>query len=253
VNEEDSRSRTARVEPANVRGASEEVAIQIQHYIQREGLAPGDFLGREGDLAEQFGISRPTLREGLRLLSSGNLVRASKGPGGGIFVAHTAEDGMSRSLSEAISVMVDTGAVSLEELLDARLLLEVPLAGRAAQEVDAATLEALREAVRAEGVEPFDSPQQVADSDAEIHRIIASAADNRMVAALTSWVFDVVQPKLAATLGEAIVHSAVVEQHEALLAAMEKGDPVRAERAMKEHLLYLRDVLRLVDERGGDG
>ncbi len=137
MNEEDSRSRTARVEPANVRGASEEVAMQIQHYIQREGLAPGDFLGREGDLAEQFGISRPTLREGLRLLSSGNLVRASKGPGGGIFVAHTAEDGMSRSLSEAISVMVETGAVTLEELLDARLLLEVPLAGRAAQEVDA--------------------------------------------------------------------------------------------------------------------
>ena len=241
------------VEPANPRGASEEVAFQIQRYIQREGLEPGDFLGREGDLAEQFGISRPTLREGLRLLSSGNLVRANKGPGGGIFVAHTAEEGISRSLSDAISVMVETGAVSLAELLDARLLLEVPLAGRAAQKVDRETIERLRTAVRAEADAPSPSAAVVTGPDAEIHQIIAGAADNRMVGALTAWIFEVVQPKLAEVLDEAIVHTAVVEQHEALLAAMEKGDAARAERAMKEHLLYLRDVLRLVDEGKLDG
>jgi DNA-binding FadR family transcriptional regulator len=88
----------------------------------------------------------------------------------------------------------------------------------------------------------------VTGPDAEIHQIVAGAADNRMVAALTAWIFDVVQPKLAEVLDGAIVSSAVVEQHEALLAAMEKGDAARAERAMKEHLLYLRDLLRLVDE-----
>ena len=240
----------AEVEPASTRGASEEVAFQIQRYIQREGLGPGDFLGREGDLAERFGISRPTLREGLRLLSSGNLIRASKGPGGGIFVAHTAEDGISRSLSEAIATMVETGSVSLEELIDARLLLEVPLAGRAAQKVDAAALERLRAAVRSEA-EGTPGSDGVTGSDAEIHRIIAAAAGNRMVEALTAWVFEVVQPKLAEVLEEAIVHSAVVEQHLGLLAALEKGDPVRAERAMKEHLQYLRDVLRLVEEKDG--
>jgi DNA-binding FadR family transcriptional regulator len=254
MSEETARGRSAaQVEPANLRGASEEVAFQIQRYIQREGLGPGDFLGREGDLAEQFGISRPTLREGLRLLSSGNLVRASKGPGGGIFVAHTAEDGISRSLSDAIAMMVETGAVSLEELLDARLLLEVPLAGRAAQRVDKAAIARLREAVRAEAEGPPGRADGVTGSDAEIHQLIAAAADNRMVEALTAWVFDVVQPKLAEVLEEAIVHSAVVEQHEALLAAMEKGDPARAERAMKEHLLYLRDLLRLVDGGSDDG
>ena len=95
-----------------IRGASEQVAIQIQHYIQREGLGPGDFLGREEDLAAEFGVSRPTLREGLRLLSSGNLIRANKGPGGGIFVARTAEDGMSQSLSDSIAMMLETGAAT---------------------------------------------------------------------------------------------------------------------------------------------
>lgn len=236
----------------HLRGASEEVAFQIQHHIQQQGLGPGDFLGREGDLAEQFGISRPTLREGLRLLASGNLVRASKGPGGGIFVAHTAEDGIGRSLSDAVAMLVETGAVSLDELLDARMLLEVPLAGRAAQQADEATVELLRNAVKAGADADSDSQQELIAWDAEIHRIIASAADNRLAAALTAWVFDVLQPKLGEVLDEAIVHSAVIEQHEALLGAMEKGDPVRAERAMREHLLYLRDVLRLVGEGGGE-
>jgi GntR family transcriptional repressor for pyruvate dehydrogenase complex len=237
----------ALVKVGAIRGASEQVAVQIQHYIQREGLEPGDFLGREDDLATEFGVSRPTLREGLKLLASGNLIRASKGPGGGIFVAHTAEQGMSRSLSNAIAMMLETGSVSLAELLDARLLLEVPLAGRAAYKADPETVERLREAVRAEAGAPPEDHDALAAADAEIHRIVAAAADNRMLEALTGWVFEVVQPSLSELLQEAIVHSAVVEQHETLLAAVEKGDPARAERAMKDHLLYLGDVLRMVD------
>ena len=230
-----------------IRGASEQVAVQIQHYMQREGLGPGDFLGREEDLAAEFGVSRPTLREALKLLASGNLIRATKGPGGGIFVAHTAEQGMSRSLSDAIAMMLETEAVTLHELLDARVLLEVPLAGLAAYQPDEDTIKRLREAVRASADKP-DDLKVLAETDAEIHRTIASAAGNRMVQALTNWIFDVLQPSLIEVLQPAVVHSAIVEQHEALVAAVEKGDPARAERAMKDHLLYLRDVLSMVEE-----
>ena len=228
-----------------IRGASEQVAIQIQHYIQEEGLGPDDFLGREEDLASEFGVSRPTLREALKLLASGNLIRATKGPGGGIFVARTADQGMSRSLSDAIAMMLETGAVTLEELVDARLLLEVPLAGLAAYQPDEAMLRRLREAVAAEVAAVGDS-ETLAATDMEIHRTIAAAGSNRMVQALTDWIFEVVQPSLIEVLEPAIVHSAVLEQHQALLAAVEKGDSARAERAMKDHLLYLRDVLRMV-------
>jgi GntR family transcriptional regulator, transcriptional repressor for pyruvate dehydrogenase complex len=236
-----------------IRGASEQVAIAIQHYIQRESLAPNDFLGREEDLAARFGVSRPTLREALKLLESGNLIRASKGPGGGIFVANTAEQGMSRSLSDAIAMMLQTGSVTLDELLDARLLLEVPLAGRAAHQADATVVEQLRRALQAEAdVEAQDMPA-LAAADADIHRLIAAAAGNRMAEALIAWVFEVVQPMLVEVLHGAVVHSAIVEQHEALIAAIEKGDHARAERAMKDHLLYLRDVLRLVDRPDGRG
>jgi DNA-binding FadR family transcriptional regulator len=227
-----------------IRGASEQVAVQIQHYIEEEGLRPGDFLGREEDLASDFGVSRPTLREALKLLASGNLIRASKGPGGGIFVAHTADEGMGRSLSDAIAMMLETGSVTLEELLDARLLLEVPLAGLAAYHAGEDDVRRLREAVRA-GSDAGD-PDELALFDSQIHEAIAAASGNRMLQALTGWVIEVVQPSVNESLHGAIVPSAIVEQHEALLAAIEKGDAPRAERAMKDHLLYLRDVLRMV-------
>jgi DNA-binding FadR family transcriptional regulator len=232
-----------------IRAASEQVAVEIQHYIQREGLQPDDFLGREEDLAADFGVSRPTLREALRLLASGNLIRATKGPGGGIFVARTAEEGMSRSLSDAIAMMLETGTVTLDELLDARLLLEVPLAGLAAYQPEEQTLKDLREIVARESAAGPDDSDTFAETDMEIHRTLASSAGNRMIQALTGWIFEVLQPSLAEVLQPAIVQSAVVEHHQALLAAVERGDPVRAERVMKDHLLYLKDVLRMVRER----
>jgi GntR family transcriptional regulator, transcriptional repressor for pyruvate dehydrogenase complex len=236
-----------------IRGASEQVAIMIQHHIQREGLGPNDFLGREEDLAAEFGVSRPTLREALKLLASGSLIRASKGPGGGIFVARTAEQGISRSVSDSIAMMLETGAVTLEELLDARLLFEVPLAGQAAHRADAATVSRLRAAVEAEAAAYSEDLEALAAADGEVHRTIAAAAGNSIAEALIGWVVEVLQPSLVTTLHRAVLHSAVVEQHEALLAAIEKGDRARAERAMKDHLLYLRDVLRMLARKDGDG
>ncbi len=228
------------------------MAVEIQHYIQQEGLGPGDFLGREEDLAAEFGVSRPTLREALRLLASGNLIRATKGPGGGIFVARTAEEGMSRSLSDAIAMMLETGTVTLDELLEARLLLEVPLAGLAAYQPDEQTVERLREIVaRAAAAGPSDTETH-ALCDMEVHRTLAAAGGNRMVQALTDWIFEVLQPSLIEVLQPAIVQSAILEHHQALLAAVERGDPVRAERTMKDHLLYLQDVLRMVRERSAE-
>jgi GntR family transcriptional repressor for pyruvate dehydrogenase complex len=245
------RKATRRAKPRPIRGASEHVAVEIQHHIQEEGLGPGDFLGREEDLAAEFGVSRPTLREALKLLASGNLIRASKGPGGGIFVASTAQQGMSRSLTNAIAMMLETGAVTLDELLDARLLLEVPLAGLAAYQPDEATVARLRDALEREATAGPEDIETRAATDMEIHRTLAAAAGNRMLKALTDWIFEVVQPTLIETLQPAVVQSAILEQHQALLAAVEKGDPARAERAMKDHLLYLQDVLRMVREQAG--
>ena len=115
------------------RDASEQVAFEIRRYVSTRGLSPGERLGTEQELAAEFGVSRPTLREGLRLLAGSHLIRAAQGPGGGIFVESTQNEGMGRNVSESIAAMLETDSVSLHELVDARVYLEVPLAGLAAQ------------------------------------------------------------------------------------------------------------------------
>ena len=120
-----------RFSPASV-DASHQIALEIRRFLEREGLQPGDRIGTEQELATEFGVSRPTLREGLRLLASSHLIRVGRGRSGGIFVARTPNEGMSRNVSESISMMLATETVSLCELLDARMFLEVPLAGLAA-------------------------------------------------------------------------------------------------------------------------
>ena len=61
--------------------ASEQVAFEIRRYLSARDLRPGERLGTEQELAAEFGVSRPTLREGLRLLASSHLIRATQGPG----------------------------------------------------------------------------------------------------------------------------------------------------------------------------
>src|ERR1700749_114916 len=94
------------------RSISEQVADAIRVYMQSAGLSPGDRLGREEDLARQFGGRRRTLGGALRLLSSSPRVRASKGPGGGIFVAATPEEGIGRTVSASVASMLEAHRVT---------------------------------------------------------------------------------------------------------------------------------------------
>src|SRR5581483_6934644 len=211
--------------------ASEHVAQAILLYIAEQGLQPGDRLGREGDLARLFGVSRPTLREALRLLA-----------GGGIFVHRTVEQGLSESVSRSIAHMLETEEVTLEELIATRRLFEVPLAGAAAQQATKHDIDDLRHA-----------NQLFADTgevvwDAEFHRIVARTAGNRVARALAAWTFDVLQPSLVAVV-DVIEYRALVEQHAAIADAIDRRDVAGAEDAARAHLDYLAGLLARATQR----
>ena len=70
-------------------GASEEIAALIRRWLEEQRLQPGERIGTEQEMADEFGVSRPTLREALRLLSASHLIRVGRGRTGGIFVAST--------------------------------------------------------------------------------------------------------------------------------------------------------------------
>jgi len=228
------------------RGASEQVAFEIRRYLSTRGLRPGERLGTEQELAAEFGVSRPTLREGLRLLASSHLIRASQGPGGGIFVENTQSEGMRRNVSESIAVMLENESVSLVELVDARVYLEVPLAGLAAENATQTTATDLLDAIaEAEGNHPASEAFRVADT--RFHRVIASAARNELLRAFTSWTLDVLQPSLIDTIGATIDADAILRQHREIQRAIRLRQPAAAQRAMRRHLEYLRELVCSLD------
>ena len=226
-----------------IRGdASEQIADGIRHYVAREGLEPGDRLGTEQELATEFGVSRPTLREALRMLASSHLIRATRGPGGGIFVESTPNEGLSRNLSASIATMLETGSVSLRELLDTRMFLEVPLAGLAAVHATDDTADALEAAIAAaDGNAPESAAFRLADTT--FHRVIADTAGNELMTAFTSWALDVLQPSLIDAIGTRIDGDAILAQHREILRAIKRGQVTGAERAMAGHIGYMREVL----------
>ena len=231
----------ARFAPHERRTASDDIAQEIRRYIQ--GLQPGDRIGTEQSLAAEFGVSRPTIREALRQLSSVHLIQSTRGPGGGIFVARTANEGMGRSLSESIDNMLTTDAVSLSQLLTARIVLEVPLAGLAAKNADAAAIAKLEE-VLVETEACLGDHDAFVKWDATFHRTLAAAAGNDLLVAFISWAYDVLQPKMVSTLRDAVGETEILEQHRAVFRAVKGRKPAKAEAAMRAHLEYLFDVLR---------
>ena len=230
--------------------ASEQVALEIRRHVSERDLRPGDRLGTEQELAAEFAVSRPTLREGLRLLAGSHLIRVARGPGGGIFVANTPNEGISRGLSESIATMLETDRVSLYELLDARMCMEVPLAGRAAERATAETGRELRAAIdEAAGNHPASEAFRVADT--RFHQVIAATARNELLRAFTGWTLDVLQPSLVDTLGDAIDGEAILDQHRAIVRAVERNRAAEAEEAMHRHLAYLRGLLEAHEDVEG--
>jgi GntR family transcriptional regulator, transcriptional repressor for pyruvate dehydrogenase complex len=241
-------ARSPRTVPAAAQGdASERIALEIRHSLARRNLRPGDRLGTEQELATEFGVSRPTLREALRLLSSSQLVRASRGPGGGIFVASTPNEGISRSLSESIATLLSTKSVSLRQLMEARLHLEVPLAGLAAENATTETDLKLAAAIADAEGHPAAS-DGFSRADACFHRTIAATAGNELLSAFTSWTLDVLQPSLIAAVGDAIDGELILDQHRAILRAVRRRQRAAAERAMRRHLDYLVQRVRALEE-----
>jgi GntR family transcriptional repressor for pyruvate dehydrogenase complex len=134
----------------------------------------------------------------------------------------------------------------MEELVDARLSLEVPIAGRAAANADDDVCDRLEAAIEAAvGHKPGTPPFNAADG--RFHQILAEAAGNDLLRALTAWILEVLQPTLVAHISVKVEAEQILAQHRAILRAVRRRQRTAAERAMQAHIEYLAGVLRDID------
>lgn len=223
----------------SVRRPREQVEEEIRNAILKGELTSGEMLPPESELARQFGVSRTTLREALRVLSSEHLIRKVPGARGGNFVEVVDYRFLGRSLMDSMSNLMALGRLDFEEVADVRQFLEVPSVRMAAcmrQENDLAELKSILERQRSASV---DDPE-VPDLDRRFHIAIARSSRNRVLASLVSALHHAAEPvsylELSADVGRE-----TVRQHGRIFRAIEVQDPDDAENAIVEHLTYLKD------------
>jgi DNA-binding FadR family transcriptional regulator len=220
-----------------VKKAFEQVADQIREMIFRGSLQRDDRLPSETALAGQFGVSRATIREALRLLAAQNLIRTDKGATGGSFVTLPSVDHISEFLNANISLLTAARDVTLEEFLETRRLLEVPAARLAAERGDASTLHQVNAAIP-ETPQGLNTQQQFSYNK-EFHSAIVEAAGNTLIIIAAQPVFSVLQTNLARSVLDEEFHTEINAHHHEIAAAVEARDGTAAEELMRDHLNFL--------------
>ena len=218
--------------------AYEEVAARLREEIQDHVLPAGARLPNEVLLAEQFGVSRATLREALRLLAAQNLIRTAKGAGGGSYVTVPSADNLSESLRSGLGLLTAAEDVTLEELLEVRELLEVPAAEIAARRRDDEHVDRLRAAIPGEPLRLGTQEQFVYNAD--FHSIVIEACGNTLLTIAAQPIFAVLQTHLARSRLGRKFHIAINEHHREIVGAIDAGNERAARDQMYEHLEFLR-------------
>ena len=220
-----------------VRKAYEQVADQLRELIMTGELSPGTRLPNEAMLAREFGVSRATVREALRVLAAQNLLRTAKGAGGGSYVTLPTVDHISEFLQSNINLLTASQDLTLEELIEARELLEVPAARLAAERRSEEDLDKLRASIPGAPLQLATQEQFVYNKG--FHSAVIEACGNTLLSIAAQPVFSALQTKLArSTLGRRF-HREINSHHRRITAAIVAGDAERAGDEMQCHLAFL--------------
>ena len=168
--------------------AYQQVATAIRDMIVSGELAPGDRLPIEAELADRYDVSRSTVREALRVISSQDLVTTTRGVNGGTFVKQPGTSNVTDTLEVGLGLLAAGDGVTVDELLEVREILEVPATRIAARRI---TPELLRELEMT--LEPRDA--DAFDHHREFHEVLMRATGNRLLEVVTRPIFEVLRTR----------------------------------------------------------
>jgi GntR family transcriptional repressor for pyruvate dehydrogenase complex len=212
--------------------STDHVVTFVREQIERGVLRPGDRLPAERDLAIQIGVSRPTVRAGLRALAAMGVVRSRHGSGTYI------PDGPPALSTDALRFLAALHGFTRDEMYEARRILEVGAAGLAAERATAEEVATIAEEV-ASLFASMDDPQVFLVHDINFHRAVAAASGNPIVASLVEMVSALYYERRRETAARASAsdHRDAAEMHRRIYQAIRSHDAENARRAMHAHLI----------------
>jgi GntR family transcriptional repressor for pyruvate dehydrogenase complex len=210
------------------------IATQLVELIELQKLLPGDKLPPERQLADLLEVSRPSLREALHILQAQGLVQIKHGQG--TFVQEPV-------VAQELRASVMTKTHGLNELFDAREVLEVPAAKWAAEKASKEDIRLLRATLNQidtiTAIEPIDFDQLQA-LDAKFHLTIVGIAGNRFINQTLNVLQDVMKMSMETTLRLPGRSEISRSEHNEIFAAIENGDGELASKLTLRHITGAR-------------
>lgn len=216
----------------------EQVEATIRDAILSGQLKSGETLPPEAELARQFNVSRTTLREALRVLSSQHLIKKTPGARGGNTVQFVDYHSLGTVMIDAVGNLLALGSIRFDEVADVRQYLEVPSVRLAALNRTEDQLEKLMSIVAAQREASVDDPS-VPDLDRQFHTLIAKASGNRVLASLVAALHNATEPVNYLDLSPEVGRE-TVRQHQSIVRAIAAQDADAAADAITVHLSYLQ-------------
>lgn len=226
---------------------AEEVVVRLRDMIHNGELSPGDRLPPERDLAKLLGVSRPTLRAGIRSLATVGILQSRQGAG--TFVA---ERGESPTLDGSpLRMLSALHGFTTDEMFEARLSLEMSIAAMAADRATSEQMTQMAEQITGMYAS-LDDPEQYLVHDMKFHQTIAAASNNRILTSLMNMVATILFDSRSKTVKRARDLKESAEQHHNIYRALRERDPEAARRAMYDHLTETQKAQRLEEQEAAE-
>ena len=197
---------------------------ELRSAVARGEWPVGERIPTEPRLSEQFGVGRNTVREAVRVLVHAGLLETRQGDGTYV-----------RARLDPTEALRRVERSTLRDQLEMRVALEAEAARLAAQRRDGADLDAMHSALAARGAAGQNLPLRI-QHDRDFHQAMIAAAHNRALTELYRYFSEAVARTIARTEYDDSLPEPSQQDHETLLAAMERGDADAAERQVRAML-----------------
>ena len=233
------------IEPIKKTRVAEEVANRIRTLILDDTFPQGQPLPSERVLTEQFGVSRGSIRDALRMLETIGLIETQHGRG-----TYPRELTVDRLVAPLASMMTFRHDLQ-DELLDVRRMFEPAVARVAAARAtdeDFADLQRILDAQQRK----LKKGQSAIVEDTAFHAALARSTRNRVVVSLMATLNDLLVESRKLTLKQKGRPAKSIQGHEAVVAAMRRRDAEAAAQAMYKHIDQIASLQLNASELRGD-
>jgi GntR family transcriptional regulator, transcriptional repressor for pyruvate dehydrogenase complex len=225
---EPAKGKTSRSGRSREIGVGAQVVEHVRREIEAGRLGPGDRLPPERELARKMGVSRPSLRSGLRSLSAMGIITARRGAG--TFIV----EGPPQLGKGPLQFLAALHGFTLDQIYEARRLLEVGASGLAAERSSGEHIADMADEI-AGMFATLEDPQAFLKHDLGFHRAVSAGSGNPIIATIIGTLTEIIWDQGRLNMeGTSLRESA--EMHRRIYDAIKSRVPDRARREMAQHL-----------------